>query len=447
VARRPDDDRSLSARARRLALVVSVALGLAIAAPAASRAADREESASEILNGLLESLLGLGEMSALEVQKVVGEAGGVPFTSDVPVQFMTKDALGRYLRELVDAEYPPSDVEADTRTLIAFDLLEPGTDLGQARLKLLEENIAGFYDERPDRRRLYVVSSDAKLTPMNQIILAHELRHALQDQHASVHGIIPKDVGDFDDRRMAFLSLLEGDATLVMGQFLSRRIQGAELPAPDLSDFAFPVSPMPGTPAVLRDQMVLPYVIGTPFARELRSAGGWDAVRRAWSRPPESTEQVLHPEKFQAGERPREVAVTYAPGSGKLLREGVLGELFARTLLGDEAEEEAAAAAAAGWGGDRFKVWDRSGATLLVWHATWDTEDDAREFALALDARFDRTHERQSPRGGATVFRKASWSVATERRGSDTWLVSSDEPAVFQEALAGLNDATKGGPR
>jgi hypothetical protein len=86
--------------------------------------------------------------------------------------------------------------------------LSPQTDLRDLRARVLEENIAGFYDERPGKKRLYAVSDDRRLSPSNQLILSHELRHALQDQYVDLHAQLPDAVGDFDDRRLAWLSLL-----------------------------------------------------------------------------------------------------------------------------------------------------------------------------------------------------------------------------------------------
>ena len=62
------------------------------------------------------------------------------------------------------------------------------------RARVLEENVAGFYDERPSKRRLYAVSEDRTFSPMNQIVLAHELRHALQDQYQTLDSYLDKDI-------------------------------------------------------------------------------------------------------------------------------------------------------------------------------------------------------------------------------------------------------------
>jgi hypothetical protein len=428
VARRSDGRPALSRRSRRRSALWGAAALFALAARVTVAAAE------DGFDALVGQLLGLEAMTAPKLQDVVGQAGGVPFTTEVPVEFLTHDGLREYLKEAVAAEYPPSEAQADARTLAAFDLLPSRADLQKMRLELLEQNIAGFYDERPTRRRLYVVSEDRTLTPINQLILAHELRHALQDQHVSVHTLLPASIGDFDDRRLALLAILEGDATLVMERFLAQRLEAAGRSIPDLSEFTLPTSPMPGTPEILRDQMVLPYAIGTPFARELWKRGGWAAVKEAWARPPESTEQVLHPEKYWSDERPLEAPIASAPSKGQLLREGVLGESYARTLLGEGSE-----AAAAGWGGDSYKVWDVSGKTLMVWRAVWDTEADAREFHDALAARHARTHKKRRSRAEWTMLQKGSWNTATRRVGSDTWLVSTDAAApMLHQTLANL---------
>jgi hypothetical protein len=254
-------------------------------------------------------------------------------------------------------------------------------------------------------------------------VLSHELRHALQDQYASIHDLLPDSVGDFDDRRMAVVSLLEGDATLVMERFLLRRLGGAG--DQDLLGLAMPTPPVEGAPPVLRDQLVLPYILGRSFAQALVKSGGWDAVKSAWSHPPESTEQVLHPEKFAAHESPRPVEPPYKPSSGRLLNDGVLGEVLTRTLLGEGSD-----AAAAGWGGDRYQVWDVSGKTLLVWRSVWDSPADTREFMEAALGAFRARYGAGQAREGFTTFTAGAWRYAWGERDGGVELYSSDDPRL-----------------
>jgi len=408
-------------------------LSSALLAPAAAAEDPPGPDPADLINALLSGLMGFTDMTGPELQTEVAAVGGIPFRSDVPVEYMTRADLGRYLKEVLDSEYPPARVEADQRTLVAFDLLSPEADLRRMRAKILEDNIVGFYDERPGKKRLYAVSEQRKLTPANQLILSHELRHALQDQYADLHAMLPESVGDFDDRRLAFMSVLEGDATLVMERFLVHRLAGGQEES-EVPPFSMPTPSMPDVPPVLRDQLLLPYFAGRDFAQSLQKKGGWDALKQAWGRPPESTEQILHPEKYYAREAPRPVDVSYAPRGGRVINEGVLGEVLIRTLLGEEASE----AAAAGWGGDRYRVWDVSGKTLLVWRSVWDSAEDAREFLAAAQTRFGKARTPQGGRLGFRVFASPSRRFAVAERASGIDFVSSDDPQAFDAALAAL---------
>src|SRR5262249_19341682 len=246
-------------RAARAGALVSVARAVRVAAVAllraggaAARAQDRPPDPADLINAVLGGLLGFKETTGPELQDEVAEVGGVPFRAPVPLAYLSPADLAKYLKDVLDDEYPPGRALADQRTLIAFDLLPSTVDLRAVRAHALEEHIAGFYDERPGHKRLYAVSEDRTLTPANQLVLSHELRHAMQDQYADVHGVVPDEVGDFDDRRLAFVSLLEGDATLVMERFLVKRLSGAGLgTGGDLSQLSWPVPPVPGVPSVV----------------------------------------------------------------------------------------------------------------------------------------------------------------------------------------------------
>jgi hypothetical protein len=413
-------------RAHLVAALVAVAVGLG------SARADEPvaEDPSDILNALLGGLLGFKDLTGPELQKEVAEAGGIPFKADVPLDFMSRPELARYLREVFDAEYPVAKARADERLLAAFGLLDPGVDLRALRARVMEENIAGFYDERPGHRRLFAVSADRRMSPSNQLVLAHELRHALQDQHVDLQRQIPDEVSDFDDRRLAWVSLLEGDATLVMERFLIRRLPGAE-DVTRLLGASLPTPDVPGAPPVVRDQLVRPYLVGLDFVSALVDRGGWESVSAAWKHPPDSTEQVLHVEKFVSREAPRPVEAPAGPAGGRLIAEGVLGELLIETLLGG------ATSPAEGWGGDRYAVWDVGGRTLLVWRSTWDSEADARDFRVALQERLGAEGGTTHDQYGFRVYRPTGgWTRGLREVRGVTVLVAADDARLAQETMA-----------
>jgi hypothetical protein len=140
----------------------------------------------------------------------------------------------------------------------------------------------------------------------------------------------------------------------------------------------------PTLPPFLQRQLLFPYVDGLTFAQALYDRGGgtWKLVDLAARvRPPASTEQVLHPEKWIAVEPPLEVPLRVSLGAGwERVAAGVWGEWQTRELLGGDDE------AAAGWGGDRYELWRRGDAHVLVMRWAWDTQRDLDEFAAALRA-------------------------------------------------------------
>ncbi|HEY7513682.1 MAG TPA: hypothetical protein VIC87_04365, partial [Vicinamibacteria bacterium] len=157
-------------------------------------------------------------------------------------------------------------------------------------------------------------------------------------------------------------------------------------------------------------------------------------VRSAWDRRPRSTEQVLHPAKYIADEAPLPVQVGTVKVAGRVINEGVLGEMLAGTLLGEAAGRERAT----GWGGDAFRVWDLAGRTLLVWRAAWDTEADAARFAEALRGRLSSAGRAADGTGSFTRFARGEWTFALARRGAETILASSDDRGAVESALPSL---------
>ncbi len=142
-------------------------------------------------------------------------------------------------------------------------------------------------------------------------------------------------------------------------------------------------------PPILRAASIFPYVQGLQFVLALQASGGWTAVDAAFARPPDSTEQILHPDKYRRNEGP----VTVAPagriadrmGTGWRVRlEDSMGELRLRVWLQEVAglSESEAIEGATGWGGDRVLLLEGpSKAWGVLLRTVWDADADASEFA------------------------------------------------------------------
>ncbi len=179
--------------------LLALALPLGAQAPPAPVPGD---DAADLVNSLLTGLLGFGEVTEADLQAEVAEAGGVPFKTPVALEYMGRSELKRYVADMFEEEYPASESDADARTARRPSTCCPrGPTCGPCAPASSRRTSSASTTSGPIERRLYVVSEDRTLTPMNQLVLSHELRHALQDQYMQIHDLLAEDVSDYDDRQ------------------------------------------------------------------------------------------------------------------------------------------------------------------------------------------------------------------------------------------------------
>jgi hypothetical protein len=295
------------------------------------------------------------------------------------------------LRRILTGDFEKSGAAArlvDVETLYrGLGAMEGGRSLEDLYLDALASQVLGFY--RDTDRTLYIVQRSGGLGPVEEYTAAHELTHALQDQRFGLK-TLGLDATEQSDRTLGAQSLVEGDASLA-GLYWSQQ----NLSLADLGEILKAASEpaaqqaLDALPPLVREILMFPYVQGLEFVMGLQATGGWGAVDAAYARPPASTEQVLHPERYRAAESPMDVALLgdLAPGLGDgwtLAYEDTLGELGLRTWVAPAPAAGAANAAAVGWGGDRVGLYrGPDGAWAIVLRTAWDDAAAAQRFASA----------------------------------------------------------------
>ena len=321
---------------------------------------------------------------------------GLDPSADVPFEYITREQFQADLLELIYEDVSPEVVAAEERMLKRLGLLAADADMEALTLELYGTQVAAYY--QPENGRFYIIERDEPFGPTDKIIVAHEYTHALQDQHFDLKTNTISDPFE-GDAILGQLAAIEGDATLTsqlwafegnnltpdeMIQLLTEALGG-------LGELT-----MEGIPLVMRRQLEFPYGDGLVFVSRLQTEGGFDAINAAIEVPPASTEQILHPEKYLAGEAPVDVA---APDLLETLGNGwyeayeqTLGELGIQ-ILATGGEEPAIAfpglpvewphqEVAAGWGGDRLRMYEHpDGRWVIVWEIAWDSRLDGDEFA------------------------------------------------------------------
>ena len=310
----------------------------------------------------------------------VERARQLPSKHPVASRTMARAALIAQVRAHTKDEVPPDAVRGQGELLVAYGLIPPTYDYEKGVFDLLEQQLAGYYE--PADKHMYLAGdlggADADAT------LAHELVHALQDQHYELGPQIAYH-DDAGDRSGAVHALAEGDAMSAMMDVLFAEKGMTALDVPDdalamqmraqvlLSGVAKDVPP------VLQTSLVAPYIDGIAFVSKLRRRGGWKEVDRVWHAPPTTTEQLLHLDKYDAHEPPLAVpaASVGALGGGfRVLYTDLFGEQSLRLALEEWGRRKEAEAIAAGWGGDRASllVRDKGGVEerFASWFVRWD---------------------------------------------------------------------------
>ncbi len=270
-----------------------------------------------------------------DIESQVEELRGLTATTPVERGLFDTAGLCAYLRESFRKDNPEDLVRSTEVLYKELGLLPQDASLEQLYLDLLTSQVAGLYDD--DTKHMYVVSQSGAIGPTEEITYAHEYTHALQDQRFVLKDVIG-DATDQGDRTMAKLTVVEGDATLVMTLWAQRYLTPAEL-----SQIAGSVDPasqaiLDGMPSILRDPLEFPYLQGLQLTLGAFSSGGFDAVNDLFTNPPDSTEQILHPAKLQAREQPVDVTfpddlATRLGAGWKVAAQDTFGELLLGILL------------------------------------------------------------------------------------------------------------------
>jgi len=344
------------------------------------------------------------------VERSIVAIRGQALRQRVPAVVLDPAGLRAMIARDIEASYAPGDIERVEAVYTQLGLLPPGTTLRSTIERLYEAEGAAFYDPRAKR---LIISTRPFETPLalrmvgflsgrdlaGEMVVAHELVHAIQDQHWGV----PTDPDPIEnsqgDCRLAHRALLEGDATLAgFGQVLGRGPDASAVRAIERELAKLPdelARRYPDVPPALLATLTVQYHDGAAFVGRALRDGGWPAVDALHEDPPTSTEQILHPERyFDARDAPVAIALggTETLAGWTPVLQDTFGELFVRVIAERTLPRERAAAVAAGWGGDRLRALMRGGAMALVWMTTWDTAADADEWSDALPALLPDAH-------------------------------------------------------
>jgi hypothetical protein len=406
----------------------------------------------------------LGRVASIE--PAVAKLRHLTFQREVPTRYQKADEFRAFVHREIAKELPAERSRDLGAALAHIGILDKPIDIAGVEEQAMTTQAGAYYD--PAAKAFFLV-----MVPSSELLLdtisAHELTHALQDQHFDLSKYLPSGDSLDEDAVAARHFVVEGDATFVMLLYSVRTMLGDKLPpsviaalrdqitklaAQDLAglkaqiksqsalfgamdpEIQKSIDAMDDIPPAVLVPLLDSYMKGALVALTAFEHGGWKAVDELYRDPPASTEQVLHPDTKLYPVRDRPQRVTLARTADRELAGNVLGELQWRIYF-ERWSSAHAAEAAAGWGGDRFSVTRRRDGRLIGRIATiWDTPDDAAEFAAAfvasLAARFPGT---DVSRPEAGVARPDHGRVFVRRSGTRVFIVDGADDAAALDAL------------
>ena len=238
-----------------------------------------------------------------EVLKETSEIRELAILRPVRSGAQSRSEIERMLIKNLNDQMTPAEMHATEVSLRKFGLAPADFDYRSFMIKLLTEQVAGYYDAKAQEFHL----ADWLELEGQKPVMAHELTHALQDQHFNLRRFEKWPHGD-SDAELAAHALIEGDATLAMMIYMAKN---------PLVALAFSRSLTTGVateqydqaPRSMRESLIFPYLQGSEWATQLYRKGGWPMVSNAFTRLPLSSEQILHPEKYFSYERPIKIVL------------------------------------------------------------------------------------------------------------------------------------------
>jgi hypothetical protein len=253
-----------------------------------------------------------------EVLKETSELRQLSILRPVQSSAQSRAEIEQMIMKDLNEETTPAQTHAVEVTMKKLGLAPPDFQYRALMVRLLTEQVAGYYD--PKTRQFHL----ADWIDLNgqKPIMAHELTHALQDQHFDLRRFEHWPKGD-SDAELAAHSLIEGDATLAMALYVASNPLRTLAFLKSLVGTGMSTEELDKAPRALRESLLFPYQEGTDWTRSLYKQGGWDRVSKAFTDLPQSTEQILHPEKYFAHEAPVKVTL---PDITPLLNKSVASE-------------------------------------------------------------------------------------------------------------------------
>jgi hypothetical protein len=289
----------------------------------------------------------------------VEQLRGLNFDHAVPVHYLDDKA---FQKRLLGPDKSPSSTQSKALKqtedqLRAFGLVDKGFDLHASSRKAMGAGTLAFYDPRD--QQVFVRGHDTT-APATRVTLAHELTHALQDQHFN---LLKLQAEAFADKNLPIVkAIIEGDATYVQNAFAAKmsaeQRKAYEATKSDESAQAEKLD----VPEIIKVELGVPYALGEGLIATMRAAKGHTAEDDLFRNVPSSDLPLIDPTTALAHTKVDTVPVPkLAAGDKQVGVPDRLGAVDLFVVLASRLPAVDAMRAAELWRGDRTITFERKG--------------------------------------------------------------------------------------
>ncbi|MEY4668023.1 MAG: hypothetical protein RL518_722 [Pseudomonadota bacterium] len=297
--------------------------------------------------------------------------------ASVPCIVRSRTDIEAFLRQTIAEKFPEETLAMEELWYQALGIVPDDYPYEQEIVQAYVQQIGGYYD--PDRKEFVMLDTMAE--QLQEPVAVHELTHALQDQLFGLVDFLDPKARESDEL-MSRAALVEGDATAIMQDFMSSSTatSSKRWQKRGFSDTSLQV------PEALERILLFPYFEGLSFVRYVQRHGGLAALNAAFSSPPKTSREIVHPEQFVDRSflpQPLPVDQVESPRERTTrLYSDTVGEFAVSALLGVAlSSKERGARCAQGWRRDRLAIFQEENRNRVVsWMSEWESNNESVEF-------------------------------------------------------------------
>lgn len=370
------------------------------------------------------------------LKREVEHLRNLKFKEKIKFEYVSDKQIAEILKKEMTRQFSVNKLENYETALKVFWLIPKKSNLKSLVENLMSSQAAGIYD--PKSKKMYILefSSEpeddeffqlSKALNLNEIFIVHELAHAITDQNFDLEKSLKLENIENEDRQTAGLAVAEGDATMVMMKYLAKTMNLGVDNFSEISEVMGDVNFYgeflgETIPRYLRETLIFAYTDGFKFVNSVSKGSDTKKIDGLYRKPPESTEEIIHPEKYlNQNDKPKEVKIIWEKikknGALEKVWEGTWGELGTKIILEEwGADSDRATLASTGWGGDKYIVYKtKEGDFSFFWRSLWDSEKDAKEFEEVVSIKKEVAVSRN---GNEVVVMKRKVKTGNEKSDS-----------------------------